>query len=204
MYAIAQQCLKINTSLLAAAFVTFALFFFMTFLIHSDDQREQVARVIPIVDATMPDIVQDIPEQLIRPEPIEEIQEIETLPEDRPVSGNGIPFPEQYVDPVEIDLPDTSGLVMMDSSMVPLVRSTAPYPTRALQRHIEGFVIVSFTVNEMGNVVEPRVMYEEPEGYFGRAALQSIAKWRYQPRVVDGKPIPVQGVQQRIVFQIAE
>ena len=203
MHTITNQLLKIPTALFAAALVTTALFFLMHLMVHSDSERVQETFVIPIIDATMPEIVLDTFEPIERPEPISEPTPTE-LP-DQPrgaVVGSG---PILSYDPqtFNLDPPGWTGLTFQESEMVPIVRTTPVYPNRALQKQIEGFVVVSFSVDERGNVTNPSVTYAEPEGYFERAALQSIAKWRYAAKVENGEPVAVHGVQQRIVFEIA-
>lgn len=203
MHTLTNQLLKIPTALFAAAVVTTSLFFLMHLMVHSDSERVQETFVIPVVDATMPVIELETFEPIERPEPITEPAPTE-VPEqvrETPVgAGPGLSYdPQTFV----LDPPGWTGLTFQDSEMVPIVRTTPVYPNRALQKHIEGFVVVSFSVDEQGNVSNPSVTYAEPEGYFERAALQSIAKWRYAAKVENGQPVAVHGVQQRIVFEIA-
>ena len=76
------------------------------------------------------------------------------------------------------------------------------YPRRALQRGIEGFVIVEFTVTKQGTVRDPIVVEANPEGIFEQAAIDAAMKFKYKPRVVNGEATSVSGVQNRISFQI--
>jgi len=76
------------------------------------------------------------------------------------------------------------------------------YPQRALTRGIEGHVLVQFTIDELGRVVNATVLHAEPRGVFERAALQAVERFRYKPRVVNGEPIPVSGVQHRLSFEL--
>jgi protein TonB len=71
-----------------------------------------------------------------------------------------------------------------------------------LQRGIQGYVIVEFTVNKVGAVVDPVVVEAKPEGIFDQAAMDAAKKFKYKPRVVNGEPIAVAGVQNRITFKI--
>ena len=76
------------------------------------------------------------------------------------------------------------------------------YPRRALQRGIEGFVIVEFTVTKQGTVRDPIVVEANPSGIFEQAAMDAAMKFKYKPRVVNGEATEVSGVQNRITFQI--
>jgi protein TonB len=41
-----------------------------------------------------------------------------------------------------------------------------------------------------------------PSSGFNKAALTAIARFKFKPQVVNGVPMAVPGVQQRIVFQL--
>ena len=204
MHAIANNLFKVPTALLAAVLVTTLLLYLMQLMVHSDEERVQEAFIIPIIDARMPDIEPVVIETIERPEPIVEPPVTDVVEDTRQIdmgTGPAISLSEQQF---SLDPPGWKSLTFQDSEMIPIVRTTPVYPTRALQRQVEGFVVVNFTVDRNGNVANPSITYAEPEGYFERAALQSIAKWKYTAKVENGEPVPVHGVQQRIVFEIAK
>jgi protein TonB len=89
-----------------------------------------------------------------------------------------------------------------DGEYLPIVKVTPVYPRRALQRGIQGYVIVEFTVNKTGAVVDIFVVEANPEGIFDDAAMDAAKKFKYKPRVVNGEPAAVSGVQNRITFKI--
>ncbi|MEG3766000.1 energy transducer TonB [Alteromonas sp. 14N.309.X.WAT.G.H12] len=89
-----------------------------------------------------------------------------------------------------------------DGEYLPIVKVAPVYPRRALQRGIEGFVIVEFTVTKLGTVRDPVVVEATPEGIFEQAAMDAALKFKYKPRVVNGEATEVSGVQNRITFQI--
>ena len=65
------------------------------------------------------------------------------------------------------------------------------YPEYARRRGIEGFVILQFTVDINGRVVEPSVHQANPQGYFETAALRAIKQWRFYPGRNDKRtPVP--------------
>lgn len=69
---------------------------------------------------------------------------------------------------------------------------------------VEGHVLLEFVVTETGAVLDPVILDSKPRGVFDRAALDAVAKFRYEPKVVDGKPQETVGVRNRIVFEIAD
>lgn len=89
-----------------------------------------------------------------------------------------------------------------DGEYLPIVKVAPVYPRRALQRGIEGYVIVEFTVTKAGTVTNPFVVEANPEGIFEEAAMDAALKFKYKPRVVNGEAAEVSGVQNRITFQI--
>lgn len=91
-----------------------------------------------------------------------------------------------------------------DTDVVPLVRIPPQYPPRAASRGIEGWVIVQFTITETGAVKDPKVVDAEPEGIFDEAALRSIVRWRYNPKVENGVAVERVGVQTIIRFVLDE
>lgn len=94
-----------------------------------------------------------------------------------------------------------TGLVASDGEYLPIVKVAPVYPMRALQRRLEGYVVVEFVVTASGNVRDVTVV-ESSETLFEQAAIDAATKFRYKPRVVDGEPVEVVGVQNRITFKL--
>ena len=107
-----------------------------------------------------------------------------------------------YKEELAIDTAPQSVLPMSNNIMTPLIRTTPNYPSRALQRGLEGFVELSFTVGRFGSVINLVVITAEPEGVFDRAALQAIRRWKYSPAMNNGQTIETYDVRHRIVFQM--
>ena len=91
-----------------------------------------------------------------------------------------------------------------DGEYLPMYKVKPQYPRRAQQRGIEGWVVVEFTVTETGTVEDPVVSSSDPPGIFDRAAINAALKFKYKPRVVDGKAIRVSGVKNRIIFELED
>ncbi|HWM29447.1 MAG TPA: energy transducer TonB [Woeseiaceae bacterium] len=91
-----------------------------------------------------------------------------------------------------------------DTDVIPLVRIAPEYPARALSRGIEGWVQVQFTITATGGVKDAVVVASEPPRLFDEAALRSIARWRYNPRVEGGVAVERIGVQTVIRFMLEE
>jgi protein TonB len=87
-----------------------------------------------------------------------------------------------------------------DQDVLPLVRISPDYPPRAAARGIEGWVLVQFTITEIGTVKDAIVVDAMPKNMFEDSALKAIARWRYNPRVEGGVAVERVGVQTIIRF----
>ncbi|WP_218312916.1 energy transducer TonB [Alteromonas antoniana] len=137
------------------------------------------------------------------PKPDQQPPQMEQPQMDSPTpnaEGSGMDFAADVGDEISLD----GGLALEsgDGEYLPIVKVAPVYPRRALQRGIEGFVIVEFTVTRQGAVRDPIVVEANPEGIFEQAAIDAAMKFKYKPRVVNGEATEVSGVQNRITFQI--
>lgn len=69
------------------------------------------------------------------------------------------------------------------------------YPYRAERKGIEGWVKVSFEITEQGFVKNVVAIDAKPSGIFDSAAIQAVLKWRFKPRIINGKPVSVRAEQ---------
>ncbi len=84
----------------------------------------------------------------------------------------------------------------------PIVRPPPQYPTQCQGRaNALETVVVEFDVTPQGTVNNPRVV-SSSNACFNRAAMQSVARWRYQPRLVDNEPQPRFGLRTAIDFRL--
>jgi protein TonB len=83
-----------------------------------------------------------------------------------------------------------------------MVRPPPDYPPRAAAQNIEGWVQVQFAVTAAGTVRDALIVASEPGTVFDEAALKAIARWRYNPRVVDGAAVERIGLQTIIRFEL--
>jgi protein TonB len=88
-----------------------------------------------------------------------------------------------------------------DRDTIPLVRVPPDYPPRALNRGLEGWVIVEFTITGSGSVTNAKVV-QSSSSVFNDAALKSIARWRYNPKIENGQPVERVGVRTKITFAL--
>ncbi len=102
---------------------------------------------------------------------------------------------------------DMSGLTLnapVDGDALAIVRVLPRYPSRALSRGIEGWVLLEFSIDQLGQAIDPVVVEADPPGVFNRSAVNAVKRWKYRPMVEDGKPAIRQGVRQLFSYQIAK
>jgi protein TonB len=189
--------------------ITLGLFYFMQALIATGDQFDERISVVKIVDATMPEIALEVIEEMDKPEPIAEVaDETPDTPDKQITLSDG---PSLNIERVSLDL--DSGLELSNASIsatdgdfLPLVAIAPQYPNRAAQRGITGWCLVSFTVDRMGNVDEDsiEVVDAEPPNVFNRSSQRAAARFKFQPRVVDGVGIDVPGVQYLFTYVLED
>ena len=194
-----------------AALVTVGLFWILHVLIQGGGSGFEKSKPLPTIDFVRlkKDTELETRERRKPPKPEPPKQppppkmKIDTPPPDQPpvpfampkmnlpTNITGGPFLGSYVGG------DLSGY----SDLIPLVRIQPQYPRQAARDRIEGFVIVEITVNPDGTVKSARPTSAQPRGVFESAAVQSALKWKFKPKVVDGKPIEFKGIQ-RMEFNL--
>lgn len=90
-----------------------------------------------------------------------------------------------------------------EGDIIPIVRIEPQFPREALLKGINGWVEVEFTIEPDGSVSNPRVIDSQPPRIFDRNALRAIYKWKFKPRIVDGKPV-ARRAKQRMDFTVKE
>ena len=195
-------------SLLAGGAVTFGLFFFMAYLISGGADRAQNDQEQIIVE-----IMTNPPES--------KVQERKRVPPPPPPPPKQPPKP-QPPQP-ENSNPTTGGLTFnmptintggmsggltgpgafgRDGDATPIVRIEPKYPPQAARDGKEGWVQLSFSIDELGGVVDIEVIDAEPKRLFDREARRALSKWKYKSKIVDGKPIKQTGLQVQLDFKL--
>jgi protein TonB len=192
-----------------AACITLGLFYFMQALIATGADLDQRVTVVKIVDATMPEIELEVIEEIDKPEPIQDdTEDVEDIPDRQVNLSDG---PSLNIERASVDLNaglqlSNASISATDGDMLPLVAIAPQYPTRAAQRGIQGWCLVSFTVDRLGNVDEDSIVVvdAEPSSIFDRASVRAAARFKFQPRVVDGQGVPVNDVQYVFRYELED
>lgn len=90
-----------------------------------------------------------------------------------------------------------------EGDVIPIVRIEPQFPREALIEGINGWVEVEFTIEADGSVSNAKVLDARPRRMFERNAVRAIYKWKFKPRVIDGKPVARQATT-RLEFNVNE
>ena len=197
---LAEQNLKmLGSALTASLMLIVGIFYIMQWLIDVGDV-ELDNTSIKIADVTMPERELELLMDMERP------QEDEPPPETMPPEFDMTP-------PAEVDssaarpnlgFKGKKAGVFADGSYVPIFQVPPVYPRRALERGIEGCVMLKFTVTKVGSTKDPMVEWAVPPGIFDRAAMRSALKYKYKPQIRDGEAIEVPNVRTVVIFKIED
>ena len=94
---------------------------------------------------------------------------------------------------------------------VPITKVAPVYPAEALSQRVQGYCLVTFTVNEHGSVEDAHVtpgacktLQGEPGDVFAQASIDTVNKFKYRPIMENGKPVKFHGMRSKIVYEINE
>ncbi|MCO7226426.1 energy transducer TonB [Pleionea sp. CnH1-48] len=88
------------------------------------------------------------------------------------------------------------------TSLTPKVQIAPEYPMIARKKGLQGWVKLSFDVNEEGYTTNVRVVESEPKRIFDKAAIRALKKWKYSPEKEEGKGVYMSGQQVTLEFNL--
>ncbi|MEZ9185433.1 energy transducer TonB [Vibrio splendidus] len=190
-----------------------ALFSFMAWMVDNGHQRSPDNSETLSFNMVMVEQEQEVqrrqravPEKPKMPEPPPEAQTSQSQAEVTPLNSmSSLPSLDlnTSIDGLAINAPTFSDFGSNQQAM-PLYRVEPRYPAKALKRGAEGHVIMSFTIDETGRPIDIQVTEANPRRMFEREAIRALKKWKYQPKVVDGKAIAQVGQTVKLEFKLAK
>ena len=200
VYEMAARILRLGSSVSLGVVVTAALLLVMCSLIATEFKQNETTPIrIADIALSKDRTIESLPE----PAPIKPIEPTAepSLPEFRPGSENaeGIELviaPPTIGGPINLDPGASNGPALATLRVAPR------YPSAALRRGIEGYVDLLFDVAASGKTENIRVLDAQPKGYFEKASIKTLAKWKYKPAMDDGVPIPQRNQTTRIVYEL--
>ena len=195
------------TSLIIGAVVTFLLFLMMATLLQSSGKREvkEQERIVIEINTTPPDSETQTRRPPPPPPPPPPAQPPKA-PQPEPEASNsagtiGFNMPGLNLGTGGSGLGDPSAMIR-DGDATPIVRIEPRYPVQAARDGLQGWVKLRFSIMEDGSVDEVEVIEAEPRRVFDREAIRALRRWKYSPKVVDGKPQKQTGQQVQLDFTL--
>ena len=183
--------------------VTGVLFVIMPTLIEMADKSLDEKPATRIADITMPDTEIDVNVEEVKPPKPAEPEEPPPEMDQPDVSEVDInPEAVNMTPQASLDIDIGTGFGGGDGEYLPIFKVPPQYPRRANSRGIEGYCIVEYTVTTTGATRDPVPVDCQPAGYFERASVKAALKFKYKPRVIDGEPIEVPGVQNKFTYEL--
>ena len=180
------------------------LFFIMQYLIASADPQIDDKKRTKIADIHMPE--REIETQ-IDPKP-DKVDDPEEPPPDMDTPDIDMEMNVEVVNiapQAQVDISiASSGMNTGDGEYLPIVKVAPIYPRRAQTRGITGYCIVEYTVTTSGAIRDPVAVDCQPSGMFEKASVKASTKFKYKPRVIDGEPIEVPGVQNKFTYELEQ
>jgi len=188
-------------ALLTGLAVTASLLFLMQSLISGSDI--EVTDPTAAANLTFVRLVEDraviTDKPKLEPPPVPEVQPPTTF--DFPISPEGVGQDTTIIfEPPPTGHETTIGA--NDGGILPIVSVAPAYPRRMATRGVEGWVLLEFSVDQLGRVQNPQVIDAQPASGFSKAAIDAVLRYKYKPKVFDGKATWVHGVQTRMVFEL--
>jgi len=195
-------------SILLGAAVTFALFSFMAFLVSSSDRskEEKLENIVVEVNTTPPKSAAETRRRVPPPPPPPpKTPPKPQAPEPEANNANsGLSFnmPGVQLAGASTGISAPGAGFGRDGEATPIVRIEPKYPIQAARDGKEGWVKLSFTINEIGGVEDVKVIEAQPKRIFDKEARRALRKWKYKPKVVDGKPQRQPGLTVQLDFKM--
>lgn len=194
---LSQRLVKAFSLGTAGLVITVALFVLMARLIEQDKvsvEKVQPVHLDPIIYQAEDETTVVRPkikpiEQVIKTPPV---QKVETNPEPNDTLNNVAMF--THVPNTNLDIKIGFNGAQGNMQASPQFRVDPTYPPEASRNGTEGWVKLGFTVSASGAVSDIEVLESQPARVFDRAAKRALKKWKYKPKLVDGKPVSQTGM----------
>ncbi len=188
-----------------AAIITIGLFLLMRFFITGDFKLEKKREIVRL------DINPKVQELEVRQREVkpERTKDVKPPPPPPAIEKQKAVQPKEGIASISGSIPDFEppklnrgniNFQVSDRDAQPLVRIEPIYPPRAAEQGREGTCTGYFDVSAEGKPYNIKVVCSS--SLFVRAATRAIEKWKYNPKIVDGKAVARRGVQTPFKFQL--
>ena len=192
-----KKIVKMGCCILWALFIALALFYFMSVLIADKARiakKEDTAGLVEFIRVKPRSFLDEKKRKLPEKKPKKmKPPKMKTLVSALSQPNKTIP---------KMDMPDIKSVLKshgpavggpggagLGEEVTPLVRIEPTYPIKARMSRIEGYVVLRFNVTASGSVRGVQVIEAQPPRIFNQNSIKAVRKWKYSPKVEDGKPV---------------
>ena len=191
-----------------AALLTVGLFLAMRALISKEFQPQDKSETASFeINPKVEDI-----KTIERETKIDEIKKVDTPPPPPLIERAKAEKPTEKIATIEgaipefeapkIDLSDVK-ITVSDRDAQPLVRIPPQFPSRFLNGDNSGYCKVRFDVSPEGQPFNVQATLCT-SNQLKSATIKSVQKWKYNPKMVDGRPASRSGVESKIRFDLSD
>lgn len=188
-----------------AAFLTFGLFVLMMVLIDGEwEPKDKKTTAKFEINPQVEDI------KVVRRETqIDQVRQVTTPPPPPQIERQQASQPSEPIASLEGAIPEfeppkiereSFKIAVSDRDAQPLVRIPPVMPPRAEK---SGHCNMRFDVSPEGAPFNVTATYCT-QRVFERASIKSVQRWKYNPKMQDGRPISRTGVETKITFKLAD
>jgi protein TonB len=152
----------------------------------------------PVINITPPDPLKQV--EVPPPPPTLDVEKVAEVELPIIVIDGGItPF-----DPSTIEIPfGERGIVSVDGDPSPIVRIPPVFPARFSQGNYSGYCRVSFDISAEGQPFNVTTL-DCTNRQLKAASIKSVQKWKYTPKILDGRPVSRAGLETTIQFRLKD
>jgi protein TonB len=192
------------------ALIAVTMFALMRYLILTDARPVDEAREAPNIEITSDRRDSEVITRQDRPDEPDDVKapppppRIEAAKAEQPQEGLAAALgalPDINPDAVQ---GENISFVVADRDEQPLVRMEPNYPMRAAERGLEGTCDMTFDVLPDGTIDASTIDADCTSSLFARDASRAVARWKYNPKIVNGEAVVRRGVRTTLDFRLAD
>lgn len=197
---------KIMSVFTLAGVTTFGLFVFMAFLISND--QVGITKTLPSVVVDVVQLPEDskpkvFKRNIIEPPKPPVMPKSQILAVDTEINSEFTYAPPELI--ISNKIPTAATFTNRGNEDArPIIRVNPKYPMDALRNGLQGWVVLVFDINEIGEVTNVKVIDSEPKRVFDNAAKKALKKWKYKAKSVNGKEVKQRNLTVQLDFNMEQ
>lgn len=205
---------RIIVSVFVAATITLSLLVFMTFLVDSGKTFvSNTSEKAPVITISMVKketkleqknrVLPDPPTNTVRPKiAITQVHQSNIQARDIVAPNIDFSLSNITIGQSNIGRFSLANMLIQDGEATPIVRIEPNFPMQALREGKEGYVKLSFSINQIGRVEDIQIIDAKPRRLFNKEAKRALKRWKYKPKMINGKAVKQRGLTVQLDFKL--